>query len=106
MERMGQLISLNLCIILDVLHLVTVQAVLEQTLHQCGVRGKASLKRYWDGLVSESRRLSEVARQQLDKLQGPMVIITIHVSHSCVSVQSNAIFMLLQEPRDKRLSVL
>ena len=52
---------------------VCVQAVLEQTLHQCGVKGKSSLKSYWNGLESESRRLNEVAKEQLGKLQEPKV---------------------------------
>ena len=53
------------------------QAVLEQTLHQCGINGKSSLKSYWNRLESESRRLNEVAKEQLGKLQEPKVESTI-----------------------------
>ena len=68
--------------------ILCVQVVLEQTLHQCRIHGKGSLKSYWDDLVCESRRLSEVAKDQLSKLQDSKVRSQSNFETSVVFLQT------------------
>ena len=48
----------------------TIQDVLEQSLHQCGIQGKATLQRYWHSRVKGyTARLGQLAAEQKEEYQ-------------------------------------